>query len=951
MSFRRGSRRYFRPRLERLESRLLLRRYDVDTFEDSVAELDGLTSFREAITAAIADAEADSIVLKSGDYRITRPEAGEDRNATGDFDITGPGALLIQGQGKDKTFIDGADLDRVIHIITSSFQNPIGLPGNPNVTLRDLTIRHGAASDFGGGIFVDTRGAPGMTLLTLENVRIEDNTAARSGGGLAAHFRAQIDVKHSDIRRNHAGENGGGMTLSTGQLTLSGTTIRNNTAGRDGGGISVGAVPFEGGASLHHVGLQLRDNTRVADNEAAGSGGGIFAGLGVVALATGSVVLNNAATSHGGGIAASSAEVQMFDSAVRNNQSEGQGGGIYSTLGMVRLEDDSAVHHNNAAMQGGGIYARDGGVNLMASSVHNNDAEMAGGGIATVLGTVTVAASTIHNNQAGGEGGGISSILGPIALDGSEVNGNVAELDGGGIASEGLVLLSQSDVHHNRAKGGSGGGISILGGEVVVTSHSRVRQNDAAAAGGGIAATTGQVRISTGSQVSGNTAGAGGGGIATASGLVLIEDASVNDNHARGEGGGVSTLTGRVALARGAVEGNTASGSGGGIASLGGSVHLLHSRVNDNDASFQGGGIFARGNVFLAESTLHGNKALEDGGGILAAGAFLHVDRSTISGNLGLQGAGVFIGKGSSTQAELVNSTISGNIARLRGDGLRAGRAAGGGIAIDGESLVRLLHVTIAANEARIGGGVYVLNGSIRVRNTLIAANRARGDGPDVLGEFLSEGHNLIGIADASSGFSGELNDKLGTADEPIDPRLGAFSGYGGPSRVYALLADSPAIDAGNNDGAPHIDQRGFPRPVDGPDADDLATVDIGAFEFAAMGPPTDEAGASAGMISNGQALAVPAFALPGQPVLSSLKGVAPTQTVGVSDASASLALWVRVAQIVPAPSVLPGPLLNPIASPAAVLDEVFALLSDAALPSWRLAALAAALTAGKISP
>ena len=60
-----------------------------------------------------------------------------------------------------------------------------------------------------------------------------------------------------------------------------------------------------------------------------------------------------------------------------------------------------------------------------------------------------------------------------------------------------------------------------------------------------------------------------------------------------------------------------------------------------------------------------------------------------------------------------------------------------------------------------------------------------------------------------------------------------------------ALLAGSPALDAGDNCvtdstpcGDPNLpqlltDQRGagFPRSVDGPDADATATVDIGAFE------------------------------------------------------------------------------------------------------------------------
>src|SRR6516165_11559301 len=49
----------------------------------------------------------------------------------------------------------------------------------------------------------------------------------------------------------------------------------------------------------------------------------------------------------------------------------------------------------------------------------------------------------------------------------------------------------------------------------------------------------------------------------------------------------------------------------------------------------------------------------------------------------------------------------------------------------------------------------------------------------------------------------------------------------GGPTLTHALLADSPAIDVGNNRYATDWDQRGpgYPRIVNG-------IIDIGAFEY-----------------------------------------------------------------------------------------------------------------------
>jgi hypothetical protein len=70
------------------------------------------------------------------------------------------------------------------------------------------------------------------------------------------------------------------------------------------------------------------------------------------------------------------------------------------------------------------------------------------------------------------------------------------------------------------------------------------------------------------------------------------------------------------------------------------------------------------------------------------------------------------------------------------------------------------------------------------------------------------------------------------------DPLLGPLQNNGGPTQTHALLARSPAIDAGNPSGcrdqfgaALTTDQRGFPRFVDG-NNDGAVRCDIGAFEL-----------------------------------------------------------------------------------------------------------------------
>jgi hypothetical protein len=101
--------------------------------------------------------------------------------------------------------------------------------------------------------------------------------------------------------------------------------------------------------------------------------------------------------------------------------------------------------------------------------------------------------------------------------------------------------------------------------------------------------------------------------------------------------------------------------------------------------------------------------------------------------------------------------------------------------------------------------------------------------GQDVSGAFISDGHNLIGVVNGSTGF-GAAGDQLGNVGDPLDPMLAPLANNGGPTRTHALLAGSPAIDQGDNNGAPTTDQRGVSRPRDG-DGNGSRIVDIGAFE------------------------------------------------------------------------------------------------------------------------
>ena len=105
--------------------------------------------------------------------------------------------------------------------------------------------------------------------------------------------------------------------------------------------------------------------------------------------------------------------------------------------------------------------------------------------------------------------------------------------------------------------------------------------------------------------------------------------------------------------------------------------------------------------------------------------------------------------------------------------------------------------------------------GTITLKNTLVAGNATNVDGA-----FTDGGHNITS----------------GTAvDAGLDPA--GLQDNGGPTKTIALIAGSPAIDAGNS--TLTTDQRGYKRPYDDPavvNATGGNGSDIGAFELFVLG-------------------------------------------------------------------------------------------------------------------
>jgi hypothetical protein len=269
---------------------------------------------------------------------------------------------------------------------------------------------------------------------------------------------------------------------------------------------------------------------------------------------------------------------------------------------------------------------------------------------------------------------------------------------------------------------------------------------------------------------------------------------TITDGSVAGNGAGILNYA-TLALTNCDISANNCSQNGGGIFNAVGGTCTLTNCTLESDSAPSGGAISNAGTLSLAGVSTQLNAAavglaVDNGGTLTATG-------STVQDSIANEAGGT---------AALANCTVSGGNA----DGIDA---RGGS--------VRLTNCTVSGSSV----GISNIGATVTLANTLVAGNSI-----DVRGAVTAN-YSLIGNSAGTTFLTGSGNNVLNQ-----DPRLALalpFS-YGGPTLTYALLAGSPAIDAGSvalatdaNGNPLATDQRGgiFQR-VSG------AGVDIGAFEY-----------------------------------------------------------------------------------------------------------------------
>ena len=216
-----------------------------------------------------------------------------------------------------------------------------------------------------------------------------------------------------------------------------------------------------------------------------------------------------------------------------------------------------------------------------------------------------------------------------------------------------------------------------------------------------------------------------------------------------------------------------------------GALTLNAVTIADGNTTGNGGAIDNQGTLTVTSSTFTGNNAMY--GGAVSNDGVLTLSNSTFSANSAFYGGAIINWPRAS--AEMVNSTLTENSASV------------------------------------IGGGVYNawlngVGGTMILVNTLLAGNTddatgTNGDCANSGGTFIVDGFNIDSdgsCPDATTFTLAQIN-------------LGPLADNGGPTRTYALLEGSTAIDFADNSRCPATDQRDVSRPQG-------RGCDVGSFEL-----------------------------------------------------------------------------------------------------------------------
>jgi hypothetical protein len=596
-------------------------------------------SLRGAIIKANSAAGPHVITLHANSYTISIQGQFEDAAATGDLDIAQ--AITINGVSPASTVITwdesiaAANRDRIFHVLTTG-----------NLTIRDVSLRQGAALGFVGAHA--GRGGAILALgpLTVERASIRINQAFTSGGAL--FLQGATVIRTSTINNNTAG-NGGGIAVSmaVGVPTIPSVLIENST-------ISTNTADIGGGLWENAANATVTLNNATVANNTAQVAGGLVQNNGNVFLRNTIVAANFGTTSNPNctGTSFSQGYNLVYNSS--GSDSCGMTNGVNGDI----VNDISGDPRLGPLQDNGGPTATHALKSLSAARDKGNPAVPGSGGNACPATDQRGLTRNIDGNDDGiarcdiGAAEGGRWLLVDTTADDPSLQTCDSNPNNGNCSLRGAIGLA------NAASAGSAAVITLPAfGSANPYRLTRTGSLEEANA-------TGDLDILSDVTI------VGGGALNT------VIDANATDRAFHLLSGSPRALRLQDLTVRNGI----GTVDGGGIFAQA-PLSLLRTRVQANTASIGGGVYVSNSTLSIAESAITGNSATTGAGVHLDGSGSAMIVNSTIALNVA-QGIGGGLGVLSNSTATLANVTLAGNQAA------NGGGAYGGGVLIARNTII-----------------------------------------------------------------------------------------------------------------------------------------------------------------------------------------------------------------------------------------------------------------------
>ncbi|MFP3043925.1 hypothetical protein LQZ19_19090 [Treponema primitia] len=238
----------------------------------------------------------------------------------------------------------------------------------------------GNTAQYGGGVYVKGNGTFTLSAGSISGNTASDGSSQGEGGGVYVSMGTFNLEGDGFITGNTAVSLGGGVytadTFSQSGGTIGGASGAGNTA-QDGGGVymAAGVVTMSGGS--------------ISWNEATNTGGGVRMAGGTFTMSAGTIA-SNSADVNGGGVYMTIGGFTLqgngsISSTISSNTAD-SGGGVYMNgSGTFTLKDGGSIVENTAtgnyaSQGGGGVYVNDGNLNMNGGSITGNNASGSGNG-------------------------------------------------------------------------------------------------------------------------------------------------------------------------------------------------------------------------------------------------------------------------------------------------------------------------------------------------------------------------------------------------------------------------------------------------------------------------------------------------------------------------------------------------------------------------------------------